>query len=76
MKSIEIYTSDKCGQCVKLKEILKNKGLKYTEYNINKNLEAKKELIKMGYMSIPVMIVDGEHVLGLDLSRVELLLSK
>ncbi len=76
MKKIEVYTSDTCGQCVKLKEILKEKGLVYTEHNISSNLEAKRELIRMGYMSIPVMVIEGEYVLGLDMSRIEFLLSK
>ena len=30
----------------------------------------------MGYMSIPVLIIDGEHVLGFDLNRIESLLQK
>ena len=25
----------------------------------------------MGYMSIPVILIDGEHVLGFDLNRIE-----
>lgn len=28
----------------------------------------------MGYMSIPVILIDGEHVLGFDLNRIESLL--
>ncbi len=53
MKNIEIYTSDTCIQCIKVRE-----------------------LIRMGYMSIPVILIDGEHVLGFDLNRIESLLQK
>ena len=76
MKNVEIYTSDTCIQCVKAKEYLKNKNIEFKEYNISKDLEAKRELIRMGYMSIPVLIIDGEHVLGFDLNRIESLLQK
>ena len=61
---------------LKLKKYLKKKNIEYKEYNISKDLEAKRELIRMGYMSIPVIIIDGEHVLGFDLNRIESLLQK
>lgn len=76
MKNIEIYTSDTCPQCVKAKEYLKANGFEYIEHNISKNSDARKELIGMGYMSIPVMIIEGEHVLGFDLPRMKSLLEK
>ena len=76
MKKVEIYTSDTCIQCIKAKEYLKNNNVKYIEHNISKNSEARKELIRMGYMSIPVLIIDGEHVLGFDLNRMKSLLEK
>ncbi|WP_042278384.1 glutaredoxin family protein [[Clostridium] dakarense] len=74
MKKVEIYTSDSCIQCIKAKEYLKLNNIEYIEYNISKSSEARKELIRMGYMSIPVMIIDGEHVLGFDLNRMKSLL--
>ena len=76
MKNVEIYTSDTCPQCIMAKEYLKNRNVEYKEYNISKNSEARKELIRMGYMSVPVLMIDGEHVLGFDLKRMEILLDK
>lgn len=76
MKQVEIYTSDTCPQCVKAKEILKNNKVEYVEYNISKDIESKKRLIGMGYMSIPLTVIDGEHVLGLDIKRMMDLLNK
>ena len=76
MKNVEIYTSDTCIQCIKAKEYLKNRNIEFKGYNISKDLEAKRELIRMGYMSIPVLLIDGEHVLGFDLNRIESLLEK
>ena len=74
MKTVEIYTSDTCIQCVKAKEFLKASNVEYTEHNISKNSEARKNLIRMGYMSIPVTIINEQHVLGFDLNRMKELL--
>lgn len=74
MKDIEIYTSNTCPQCIKVKEFFKSKNIGYIEYNISDNLENKKRLIGMGYMSIPLTIINGNHVLGLDIARINRLL--
>lgn len=74
MKEIEIFTSDKCKQCIELKKYLKEKNINYTEYNISGNDENRKNLIKLGYMSVPVSIIGDDHVLGFDKSRIDILL--
>ena len=74
MNKVEMYTSDTCIQCIKAKEFLKNNNIEYIEHNIFKNSEARKELIRMGYMSIPVTIINEQHVLGFDLNRMKTLL--
>ncbi|RDY22524.1 glutaredoxin family protein [Romboutsia maritimum] len=76
MNNIEIYTSDTCINCIKVKEYFKENEINFTEKNISKNSEQRKELIKMGYMSVPVLIINGEHVLGFDLKRINELLNK
>lgn len=76
MKQVEVYTSDTCIQCKQVKQYLKSQDISYIEHNISKSQEARKTLISMGYMSIPVLIIEGEHVLGFDQNRIELLLNK
>ncbi|MEG2789882.1 MAG: glutaredoxin family protein [Romboutsia sp.] len=76
MKKVEIYTSDACGGCIQAKDYFKEKGVNYIEHNINKNSDARKELIGMGYMSVPLILINEEHVLGFDLKRIEELLNK
>lgn len=76
MDNIKIYTSDTCGRCIQAKEYFKKNNIEYVEHNINKNSEDRKELIRMGYMSVPVILINEEHVLGFDLKRIEELLKK
>lgn len=75
MQEVKIYTSDTCIQCIKAKEFLDDNGIEYREYNISKSTEARKELIGMGYMSIPVTIIGTDHVLGFDVIRMKKLLN-
>ena len=71
MKKIEIYTSDTCIQCKKAKEYFQNNNLEFIEYNISSNKEYKRELIKKGYLSVPVIVVEGQDILGFDLTRIK-----
>ena len=71
MKKIEIYTSDTCVQCKKAKEYFQNSNLEFIEYNISSNQEYKRELIKKGYLSVPVIVVEGQDILGFDLTRIK-----
>jgi glutaredoxin len=76
MKKVEVFSSDTCKRCVDLKKYLKENNIEYIEYNISKDQEARKNLIQLGYMSVPVMIIEGEHVLGFDTVRIQQLLNK
>ena len=62
MKKVEIYTSDTCIQCKKAKEYLQNNNVEFIEYNISSNQEYKRELIKKGYLSVPVIVVEGQDI--------------
>ena len=71
MKKIEIYTSDTCIQCKKAKEYFQNNNLEFIEYNISSNQEYERELRKEGYLSVPVIVVEGQDILGFDLTRIK-----
>lgn len=71
MKKVEIYTSDTCIQCKKAKEYFENNNIVFIEYNISSNEEYKRELIKKGYLSVPVIVVDNQDILGFDVNRIK-----
>jgi len=76
MRKVKVFSSDTCKQCVELKRYLKENNIEYAEYNISGNDENRKALIKLGYMSVPVLLIDGNHVLGFDKTRIECLLEQ
>lgn len=76
MNNIEIYSSDECKECKKAKEYFKENGIEYIEHNVFKDIEAKRKLIGMGYMSLPLIIINDKHVLGFDLNRIKELLNQ
>ncbi|SHH29881.1 glutaredoxin family protein [Tepidibacter thalassicus] len=75
-KTVEIYTSNTCGYCHMAKDYLNEKNVKYIEHNISEDVNARKKLMKMGYMSVPVIVIQGEEILGFDKNRIDELLQK
>ncbi len=60
--------------CGKVKEFLSQKKIEFTDRNIATDEAAFAELEKLGYMTTPVTLVDGEAVVGFDRARLEQLL--
>ncbi|SCG81754.1 glutaredoxin [Proteiniborus sp. DW1] len=74
MANVTIYTSNTCPHCVSAKQYLSEKGINYTEKNVQTDPSARKELIQKGIMSVPVIVVDGQDIVGFDKAKLEELL--
>ena len=66
MKKVIIYTGDLCVHCDWAKELLNRKNIKFTEYNVAKNLEKREEMLKKsnGAITVPQIFIGEQHVGG------------
>jgi len=62
--------------CGKVKEFLSQNKIEFVDRNIAADETALAELEKLGYMTTPVTVVDGEVVIGFDRARLEHLLQQ
>ena len=60
--------------CAKVKEFLSQKKIEFTDRNIAADQAALDELEKLGYMTTPVIVIDGEVVVGFDRDKLQKLL--
>jgi glutaredoxin-like YruB-family protein len=75
MKKVEMYSTPTCHYCNLAKDFFDKNKIKYTVYNVSVDLAKRKEMIeKSGQMGVPVIIVDGELVMGFDEDRLKGLL--
>ncbi|MGH9803699.1 MAG: glutaredoxin family protein [Candidatus Acidiferrales bacterium] len=62
--------------CTKVKEFLSQKKIEFTERNIAADDAALAELEKLGYITTPVTLINGEVVVGFDRARLAQLLER
>ena len=64
MTDVVVYTTDPCSFCTRVKQLLKARGVEYTEINLARDPAGRNELVeRTGMMSFPQVIIGGE-VLG------------
>ncbi len=64
-KKVVIYSTPTCPYCKRAKEYLSRKGISYTDIDVAQDKEKAKEMTqKSGQMSVPVIIIDNEIVVG------------
>ncbi len=53
------------------KEFLSKRGIPYVERNVIEDEAAIEELEKLGFLTTPVTVIDGEVVVGFDRKKLE-----
>jgi len=68
MSQIEIYTTYTCPYCHAAKDLLKRKGVQFTEINVTGDPVARSTMSSRanGRTSVPQVFVDGRHLGGCD----------
>jgi glutaredoxin 3 len=60
--------------CAKVKEFLSQNKIEFVDRNIAADEAALNELEKLGYMTTPVTVIDGQVVVGFDRDKLQKLL--
>ena len=73
---IEIYSTKTCTYCKKAKDYFDSKGLEYEVKMVDENPEYMNELTEMGFMSVPVIVMNDQIIKGFNKDVIEHLLTK
>ncbi|MDP6100752.1 MAG: Uxx-star family glutaredoxin-like (seleno)protein [Dehalococcoidia bacterium] len=74
---VEVYTTPTCGYCLQAKKFLSERRVEFVEYDVSQDRAAADKMAKLtNQMGVPVVVVDGEVLIGFDRPRLESLLAK
>ena len=57
--------------CDQAKEYLSQKGVQFAEKDIAQDPAALTDLKKLGYMTTPVIVIDGSVIIGFDTDKID-----
>lgn len=68
MAKIEIYTTEVCPYCVRAKELLKRKGVSFTEIRVDNDDALRMQMMEraQGRRSVPQIFIDDQSIGGCD----------
>jgi glutaredoxin 3 len=68
MADIEVYTTPYCPYCTAAKDLLRSKGVEFTEIDVSMNPERMAEMVKRsnGRVTVPQIFIGTTHVGGCD----------
>lgn len=61
---IKLYATARCGYCAKARRILKESGVRYQEYDIEKDVSANKRHKELGGRGVPLIEANGKVIKG------------
>lgn len=75
MYKITVYTAPGCPYCVRVKNYLKDLGLRFTEVDVSKRQQDAERLVrKTGQTGVPVVEIGNQFVIGFDKEKIDKLL--
>ncbi|MFC1967444.1 Uxx-star family glutaredoxin-like (seleno)protein [Chloroflexota bacterium] len=73
---VKVYTTPTCGYCHQAKDYLNQRGVPFTEFDVSRDRQAGDEMVRLtGQTGVPVIIVEGQVIIGFDRPRLESLLA-
>lgn len=68
MAKVELYSSMFCGYCHRAKQLLKERGVEFTEIDVGCCDKRRAEMIERagGRRTVPQIFIEGRHIGGCD----------
>lgn len=70
--SVAVYSTPSCPYCTMVKNFLKEKNVRFEEYDVSRDERRASEMIrKSGQMGVPVVDVNGRVLVGYRPAEIE-----
>lgn len=75
-EQVILYATEWCGYCKKARELMAKHNIPYYEYDIEKSSEGRMQYDRLGGKGVPVLLIDGEVIMGYNPSKILKLVGK
>ena len=71
---VVLYSTSWCGACKQAKAFLNRHGVAYTEYDVEKSTEGRRQFEALGGRGVPLLVINGTTVIGYNPDQMKRLL--
>ncbi len=75
-QGITMYTTSRCVHCKRARAYFAQKGIRYTEVDVEASEDNRKEFKELGGGGVPLILVGGKSMRGFSEAAIEALLKK
>ncbi|MEZ5114989.1 MAG: glutaredoxin domain-containing protein [Candidatus Nanopelagicales bacterium] len=69
---VVVFTTPTCSWCTKVKAYLRQNRVPFREVDVSRNQSAARDLVRRtGQMGVPVVQIDGKHIVGFDKAAID-----
>ena len=69
-EEVILYATSWCKYCEKARELMDRHKIPYVEYDIEKSKEGSSQYQKLGVQGVPVLLINGQVVVGYSESKI------
>lgn len=71
MSSVKVFSTPTCPYCVRVKDYLKGHAVSFENVDVSTDRTGLQEMMRVsGQMGVPVVVIDGEVIVGFDQARI------
>ncbi len=72
MADVKVYSTTTCPHCIRAKEYLSDNNIEFEEIDVSADQAKAKEMVDLtGQMGVPVIVIDGEAIVGFDRAKIQ-----
>lgn len=69
---VTVYSTPTCPYCIAAKDFLKEHNIAYKDIDVSADMDAAQKMVEMtGQMSVPVIVIGGDHIIGFDKEKIK-----
>ena len=72
---VKVYSTSTCPYCIRVKSYLDSQSISYENIDVSTDKDGLEEMVRIsGQMDVPLIVVDGQMIVGFDKERLQELL--
>ena len=72
MAEVKVFSTPTCPYCIRVKSYLQDKNIAFQNIDVSSDKSGLQDMINLsGQMGVPVIVIDGDVIVGFDKDKID-----